>query len=114
MFHNVHLVNLGLKGGISIDADSGSLGYVFWCCGSRSWEVPTFFQNGSGHAVLKYITTYLGSYNMRMRIKVYGSFDVKKLSLNFLNCGNVDCSKKKPTTVVNLAYLLVEYVFFSQ
>ena len=34
--------------GISIDADSGPLGYVLWCCGSRSWEVLTFFQIGSG------------------------------------------------------------------
>ena len=36
----------GLKGGISIDTDSGPLGYVFWCCGSRSWEVLTFFRLG--------------------------------------------------------------------
>ena len=25
---------------------------VLWCCGSRSWEVFTFFQIGSGHTVL--------------------------------------------------------------
>ena len=24
---------MGLKGGISIDANSGPLGYVLWCCG---------------------------------------------------------------------------------
>ena len=41
-----------LKGGISIDADSGPIGYVLWCCGSRSWEVLTFFQIGSGHTVI--------------------------------------------------------------
>ena len=34
----------GLKGGISIDTDSGLLGYVLWCCSSRSWEVFTFFR----------------------------------------------------------------------
>ena len=37
-------VNLGLKGGISIDADSGPLGYVLWCCGSRSKDFFTFIQ----------------------------------------------------------------------
>ena len=42
----------GLKEGISIDADSGPLGYVLWCCGSRSWEVFTFYQIGFGHTVL--------------------------------------------------------------
>ena len=42
---------MGLKGGISIDADSGPLGYVLWCCGSRSLEVFTFIQIGSGHTV---------------------------------------------------------------
>ena len=38
-------MNLGLKGGISIDADFGPLGYVLWNCGSRSWEVFTFFSD---------------------------------------------------------------------
>ena len=43
---------MGLKGGNSIDEDSGPLGYVLWCCGSRSWEVVfTLFQIGSGHTV---------------------------------------------------------------
>ena len=41
----------GLKEGISIDADSGPLGYVLWCCGSRSREEHTFIQIGSGHTV---------------------------------------------------------------
>ena len=41
----------GQEGGISIDADSGLLGYVLWCCGSRSWEVFTLFQIGSDHTV---------------------------------------------------------------
>ena len=42
----------GLKGGISIDTDSGPLWYVLWCCGSRIWEAFTFFQIGSGHTVV--------------------------------------------------------------
>ena len=44
-------MNWGLKGGVSIDADSGPLRYVLWCCGSRSQEEFTFIQIGSGHAV---------------------------------------------------------------
>ena len=42
---------MGLKGGISIDADSGPLGYVLWCCGGRSQDFFTFIQIGSGHTV---------------------------------------------------------------
>ena len=37
----------GMKGGISIDADSGPLGYEFPCCGSRSW--------GKGNSVRVYL-----------------------------------------------------------
>ena len=32
----------GLKGGISIDADSGPLRYVLWCCGSICHQLFTF------------------------------------------------------------------------
>ena len=45
-------VNLGLKGGISSDTDSGPLGYVLWCYGSRSQDFFTFIQIGSGHTVI--------------------------------------------------------------
>ena len=40
------------KGVISIDAFSGPLGYVFWCCGSKSHDFFTFIQIGSGYTVL--------------------------------------------------------------
>ena len=43
----------GLKGGISIDADSGPPRYVLWCFGSRSHDFFTFIQIGSGHTVSK-------------------------------------------------------------
>ena len=42
---------MGLKGGISIDADSGPLGYVLWCCGSESWDFFTFIQICSSRTV---------------------------------------------------------------
>ena len=42
---------MGLKGGISIDADSGPLGYLLWCCGSRSQDFFIFIQVGFGHTV---------------------------------------------------------------
>ena len=41
----------GLKGGISINADSGPPRYVLWCCGSICHEVLTFIQFGCGHTV---------------------------------------------------------------
>ena len=41
----------GLKGGISIYADSGPPRYVLWCCGCICHEVLTFFQIGCGHTV---------------------------------------------------------------
>ena len=40
-----------LKGGISIDADSGLLKYVVWCCGSICRQLLTFIQICSGHTV---------------------------------------------------------------
>ena len=39
------------KGGISIDADSGPLRYVLWCCDSICHQLFSFIQVGSGHAV---------------------------------------------------------------
>ena len=41
----------GLKGGISIYADSGPPRYVLWCCGCICHEVLTFIQIGCGHTV---------------------------------------------------------------
>ena len=41
----------GLKGGISIDADSGPPRYVLWCCGGIYHQPDTFFKIGSGHTV---------------------------------------------------------------
>ena len=41
----------GLKGGISIDADSGPPRYVIWCCGSICYELLNFIQIGCGHTV---------------------------------------------------------------
>ena len=42
----------GLKGGISIDADSGPPRYVLWCCGGICHQLLTFFQIGCGHTVI--------------------------------------------------------------
>ena len=47
----VYYVNLDLKGGISVDADSGPLGYILWCCGGRSRDFFTFIQIGTVHTV---------------------------------------------------------------
>ena len=41
----------GLKGGISIDADSGPPRYVLWCCDGICHQVLTFFKIGSGYTV---------------------------------------------------------------
>jgi hypothetical protein len=41
----------GLKGGISIDTDSGLAKYVLWCCGGICHQPDTFIQIGSGHTV---------------------------------------------------------------
>ena len=42
---------MGLKGKISIDADSGPPRYVLWCCCGICHEVITFIQIGCGHTV---------------------------------------------------------------
>ena len=41
----------GLKGGISIDADSGPPRYLLWCCDGICHQVLTFIQVGCGHTV---------------------------------------------------------------
>ena len=41
----------GLKGVISIDTDSGPLGYVIWSFGSKSQDFFTFIQIGYGNTV---------------------------------------------------------------
>ena len=38
----------GLEGGISIDADSGPLRYVLWCCGSSDHTVTCNLEVGKG------------------------------------------------------------------
>ena len=43
----------GLKGGISIDADSGPPRYVLWYCGGICHQPDTFIQIGFGHTVPK-------------------------------------------------------------
>ena len=43
-----YFMKLGLKEGISIDADSGPHGYVLWCS-AQVVEVFPFFQIGYGH-----------------------------------------------------------------
>ena len=56
---------MGLKGGISIDADSGPFGYVLWCCGSRSWEVFTFFRLALAFFWgIVYFNTSMGSFRI--------------------------------------------------
>ena len=48
----------GLKGGISIDADSGPPRYVLWCCGGIYHQPDIFIQIGSGHTVNVFLTIY--------------------------------------------------------
>ena len=50
---------MGLKGGISIDADSGPLGYVLWYYGSGSQDFFTFIQISSGHTVAALIGKFV-------------------------------------------------------
>ena len=57
-----------------ISQDSGPLGYVLWCCGSRSWEVFTYFQIGSGHTVI-YIDDWQLPDNCLTTRRLVGSTD---------------------------------------
>ena len=57
----------GSERGISIDADSGPLRYVLWCCGGICHQLLTFFKIGSGHTVggprikfLAWVLDYVG------------------------------------------------------
>ena len=56
-----------------IDADSGPLGYVLWCCGSRSWEELTFIQIGSGHTVcplINKILVFKGFFSLFLKLRL--------------------------------------------
>ena len=57
IFGNLHHKK-GLKGGISIDADSGPPRYVLWCCGGICHQVLTFFQIGCGHTVCEHFLQF--------------------------------------------------------
>ena len=57
------LSKFGSNRGISIDEDSGPLGYVLWCCDSRSQDFFTFIQIGSGHTVTNLIMKRSSSNN---------------------------------------------------
>ena len=96
---------MGLKGRISIDADSGPLGYVLWYCGSRSHDFFTFIQIGSGHkycnvnlskTLISCIFSQLQFFsktqdtmrrNGRMVSQIWQ--DTKKLQIKYANEGNV-------------------------
>ena len=65
-----------LKGGISIDTDSGMLRYALWCCGRRSQDFFTFIQIVSNHTVSYCI--FLTEYNNQFRamnLKFYKLYD---------------------------------------
>ena len=49
----------GLKGCVSINADSGPLRYVLWCCSSICHQLFTFIQIYSGHTVISDIKSNL-------------------------------------------------------
>ena len=56
-----------LKGGISIDADSGTLRYVLWCYGSVCHQPFTFIQIGCGHTVVYVVLVMLCLFSRLMR-----------------------------------------------
>ena len=72
----------GLKGGISIDADSGPPRYVLWCCGRICHQVLTFIQIGCGHTVKV-------SRSRNMKPKIYEILSSPKIQTNgviLINC----------------------------
>ena len=84
-FFGIYKVNLGLKGGISIDADSEPPRYVLWCCGGICHQLLTFFQIGSGHTVSKNATkidTYL--VNVKSTVKIFSIFVAFLENMNFM------------------------------
>ena len=74
----------GLKGGISIDTDSGPLGYVLWCCGSRSQDFFTFIQIGPGHTMMQHFYYLVCPLDFWMIFFSFYQFSSFKLN----NCGH--------------------------
>ena len=44
LFLEIYIIKKGLKGGISIDADSGPPRYVLWCCGGICHQLLFFLR----------------------------------------------------------------------
>ena len=69
-----------LKGGISIDTDSGPL----WCCGSRSQDFFTFIQIGSWHTVTSAHCLYYFIWD-----KIFGcTFQLYKIQIKWDHIGS--------------------------
>ena len=85
---------MGLKGGISIDADSGPLGYI---CTLMLWSISqeefTFIHIGLGHTVVKMNLIFRLSFlYTKTRLK---RFFVTKIVLTYCEEKNVLVNKKK-------------------
>ena len=64
---------------IAIDADSGPLRYVLWCCGSICHQLFTFIQIGCGHTKLKcHVLKYVCK-----KINVFFDLPSRNFFLNF-------------------------------
>ena len=85
----------GLKGGISIDADSGPPRYVLWYCGGICHQVFTFIQIGCGHTVSRILLAELQKFsvlpwrpNLRFYISTWDIYNFacnQKIGCNFLD-----------------------------
>ena len=76
----------GLKGVISIDADSGPPRYVLWCCGGICHQPDTFDKIGCGHTVKEVLFFELlqsGSCKIRFQ-NLKTAIDTKHLTWNWL------------------------------
>ena len=82
----------GLKGGISIDADSEPPRYVLWCCSVICHQLLTFFQIGCGQTVGRVswkLTAQCFLYSIQISApNLSNAISLAKLSINELGIWN--------------------------
>ena len=84
-FLKIYIIKKGLKGGISIDTDSGPPRNVLLCCAGICHQPYTFIQIGSGHTVFYSLTlnVYLFWHPLPLAISVEVRLEMTSTSPGF-------------------------------
>ena len=112
----------GLKGGISIYADSGPPRYVLWCCVGNCHQLLTFIQIGSGHTVGErnqiFLTSdtawswLLGSLSSTMSCNFSRLFKISFLLFSSKSLTSLTFSRSSMLLLSTISVLWIQWTYF--